>query len=146
MASLRLLRPFTLPQQLTPARFDLLYQLHLTRYRSPFQYRLAEWLGVTRATICKMIRGLRELGIVELRVDQKGVHYRRIQLTRFGRKCFARALKSVRRGRVDAAVRSAWRTLELSRRASRSIVGDLIFAALRYCRGLEEHTELYRYD
>src|SRR5690348_6461533 len=96
-ASLRLLRPITLPEDLTPARFDLLYQLHRTRYRSPYQYVLARSLGVSRATICKMVRGLRERGILEVLVDAKNGRRRRIKLTRYGRKRFARAFKSIRR-------------------------------------------------
>ncbi|MGH7326746.1 MAG: MarR family winged helix-turn-helix transcriptional regulator [Polyangiaceae bacterium] len=144
-ASLGLLRSFTLPEQLTPARFDLLYALHRTGYKSPYQWWIARMLGVSRATVCKMIRGLRNLGMLELHVDKKNVHARRISLTKLGRKRFARALKAVRRGRVDAGVRGAWKAAELPRRETRFLVYQLVGLTQRYSRGLDEFTELYRY-
>lgn len=141
--SLKLLRQFTIPEDLTPARFDLLYVLHKTRYRRPFQCRVAEWLGVSRATICKMVRALRNLGIIELIVDPKKTHFRRIKLTRFGRKRFSRALKAIRRGRVEGAVRSAWSTAELSTKEVIQEIVELRSRVFRFSRGLDERIELY---
>ncbi|MGH7284976.1 MAG: hypothetical protein ACRELY_25905 [Polyangiaceae bacterium] len=139
-----MLRRFTLPEHLTPARFDLLFALHSTQHRMPYQWWLAKALGVSRPTICKMIRALRDLGILELRVDTRDVHARRIVLTRFGRKRFARALKAVTRGRVNATIRSAWRHAELPRREVELTIQDLIGLVQRYSRGIDEFTELYR--
>ena len=143
-ASLKLLRPFTLPQELTPARFDLLYALHMSRHRWPYQWWLAKTLGVTRATICKMVKALREIGLIDLSLFKTG-RQRRISLTRLGRKRFARALKAVRRGKVEAAVRSAWRKLDESRFDQWATVAELLEAADRYSRGLGDFTKLYRY-
>ncbi|MGH7285166.1 MAG: hypothetical protein ACRELY_26890 [Polyangiaceae bacterium] len=144
-ASYKLLQTFTIAEGLTPARFDLIYALHNTYYRWPFQWWLAQRLGVARATVCKMIRALRDLGFLELRVDSKDVHARRISLTKLGRKHFGRALKSIRRGRVDAAVRGAWKAAELPRRQTRFMVYELVGLIQRYSRGLDEFAELYRY-
>jgi len=144
-ASLKVLRPFTLPLDLTPARFDLLYALHLNRYHRPFQWWLARVLGVTRATVCKMIGALRRLGMIELSIDGKNVHARRISLTRLGRKRFARALKIVRRGKIEAMIRGAWRRMELSRRETGYIVDEVINIVQRYSRGIDEFAVLYRH-
>ncbi len=50
---------------LTPARFDLLFIVHERPNYAPTQTDLCRILGVTAATISKMVRSLEELGIVE---------------------------------------------------------------------------------
>ncbi len=49
---------------LTPARFDLLYVIH-QRPHAPTQTELCQALGVSAATVSRMLRSLEELGIVE---------------------------------------------------------------------------------
>ncbi len=144
LASLKLLRKFTASEELTPARFDLLYALHVSRGRRPYQWRLAQTLGVSRATICKMVKGLCRLGFLEISAT-KTRRQRRITVTRYGRKRFARVLKAVRRRKVEAAIRYAWRAMEESRFEQWATVAELLEATRRYVRGLGEFRELYRY-
>jgi DNA-binding MarR family transcriptional regulator len=49
---------------LTPARFDLLFLVHERLNDAPTQTELSRALGVTAATVSRMVRSLEELGIV----------------------------------------------------------------------------------
>ncbi|MGH7281280.1 MAG: MarR family winged helix-turn-helix transcriptional regulator, partial [Polyangiaceae bacterium] len=145
-AASKVLQAIAAREGLTPARFDLLYTLHLTRYRAPFQFRIAEWLGVARPTICKMIRALRKIGLVEIRPDAVVRKRKRISLTRVGRRLFARLLRVVRRGQVRAAMRAAYCALGEPRKAVRMLLAEIVDRVERFSRGLDEFTTLYRAD
>ena len=73
---LRLTRPWITRLGLTAARFDMLTAIR--RYPlGPFQRDLVEMLGVTRATISRMLRSLEELGLIQRRrsdVDRRQLH------------------------------------------------------------------------
>src|SRR4029077_6115039 len=95
--------------------------------------------------ICKMIRALRNLGMLDLSVRRVNRRARRISLTRLGRKRFARVLKAIRKRKVEAAVRSAWRVMEFSRFEQWATIAELIEALDGYSRGLRDYTRLYKY-
>jgi DNA-binding MarR family transcriptional regulator len=92
-ASLKMLRPLAARHDLTPARFDLLYALRVIQRYSPYQTVLSNRLGVSRPTICKMVRALEKAGFLERRVATRDRRYRHLTLTRYGRRCLARLLK-----------------------------------------------------
>ena len=81
---LRIARPWLAPFGLTPARFDMLTAI--SRYpMGPFQRNLRQMLGVTRATISRMLRSLEDLGFIQRRrshFDRRQLH---ITLTPEGR-------------------------------------------------------------
>ena len=142
-ASMRLLEPLAARHLLTPARFDLLYVLHLSRYKAPWQFWVAQQLGVSRPTICKMIKSMRAAGLVALSLDPKYRFRKRISLTRDGRKCFARLFKMFRRRRIAGPVEGAWRHAHLSRDELFENLCEIIARSQRYSRGLDEYTVLY---
>src|ERR1700689_1444636 len=102
-ATLKLLQPIAARNGLTPARFDLLYVLHAkTGDVEPYQFRIAKFLGLSRSTICKMVRAMEKLGLVErsreIIFDQRR---RRVTLTRYGRRCIRLVLKAIRRREIE---------------------------------------------
>jgi DNA-binding MarR family transcriptional regulator len=92
-ASLKMLRPIAARDGLTPARFDLLYVLHVTRSHSRDQTVLAKRLGVSRPTICKMVRALEKAGFLERSVSTRDRRYRLLELTQQGQRRFTKLLK-----------------------------------------------------
>lgn len=102
-ATLKLLSPIAARAGLTPARFDLLHLLHARPSMvEPFQCRIAKLLGLCRSTICKMLKAMEKIGLVQrardMMVDQR---YRRVTITRHGRWCIRRVLKAIRRREVE---------------------------------------------
>ena len=59
----RLLRPWLLPFGLTPARFNMMIAIASQRGGIP-QHLLRSLLGVSTATICRMLKSLEKLGYV----------------------------------------------------------------------------------
>src|ERR1700712_4571942 len=57
-------RKFTNPNGLTPARFDMMYAIDQHRDSLLWQSDLRRLLGVTAATISRMVRSLEDLGYV----------------------------------------------------------------------------------
>jgi DNA-binding MarR family transcriptional regulator len=143
LVSQKLLQGFAIQAELTPARFDLILVLQRSRFQAPFQSFLAKWLGVSRATVCKMVRRMREAGMVELSVDPEDRRRRRISLTLFGRRCYRRLDKMRHRGKIAAAVRFAWCTACLSRAEVRLCMAEIVEHVRRYCRGLNDHTTMF---
>jgi DNA-binding MarR family transcriptional regulator len=80
---------------LTPARFDVLFLLHrdMSRGDSKRQSAVRKALGVSRATICKMMQLLARLGFVERKRDGRQVD---VWLTDLGRAILRHALKTLR--------------------------------------------------
>jgi DNA-binding MarR family transcriptional regulator len=92
-ASLKMLRPIAARHDLTPARFDLLYALKAIRCYAQDQTALAKRLGVTRPTVCKMVRALEKAGFIERHVDTRDRRFRRLELTQHGQRRFTKLLK-----------------------------------------------------
>lgn len=107
---LDLLRPMAAAHELTPARFDLLYAVHgfLRLKLVPSEKSLAFTLGVSRATVCKMLRSLVELGFVSLTPCEEDRRRRLVRLTQLGRRRFRAVLRLARHRQVDAAIRSPY--------------------------------------
>ena len=64
-ATLKINRPLLDRHAITPARFDLLYVIHLERWGSLRQSKLRRVLGVARPTISRMVRSLETLGLLD---------------------------------------------------------------------------------
>jgi DNA-binding MarR family transcriptional regulator len=102
-ATLKLLHPIAARSGLTPARFDLLYVLHAkTGMVPPYQFRVAQLLGLSRSTICKMIKAMEKIGLVqrspEIVFDRR---CRRVKITAYGRRCIRQVLKVMRRREIE---------------------------------------------
>jgi DNA-binding MarR family transcriptional regulator len=95
-ASLRICRPMLAKMGLTPARFDLLYAL-MNRRSGTFQGKLQKTLGVTRATVSRMLGSLEALGLIERRVDDVDRRRKRVSLTTLGRERIVQAHKDLTR-------------------------------------------------
>jgi len=93
--------------RLTPARFDLL-DLVLRHDGNIAQWRLIELLGVTGATISRMLKSLEKLKLVVRGRWEIDARYRIVELTREGRRRVKKVLRQlVDSGGVDRIVRSA---------------------------------------
>jgi len=143
-ASLKMIWPIAAAHGLTPARYDVLYVLNVRR-QSRTQAALAKRLGVTRPTICKMVRALVKAGILEQSVASNDRRCRRLDLTRYGRRCFSRLTKFVgrRNGRLDkklGATLFEWNPLR--RKRDDFFIGILWRTAL-LARALGDHAVLY---
>jgi DNA-binding MarR family transcriptional regulator len=84
-ATLRFARPLLARFGLTPARFDLLYAIAPNRYSrertSTLQRDLRDALGVTGATICRMLQSLEKLGLIVRTRSEYDARQRNVELT-----------------------------------------------------------------
>jgi DNA-binding MarR family transcriptional regulator len=105
--SLRVTRKRLVEMGLTAARFDLLYLLDERPSRFPRRQRmLVKKLGVTPAVVSRMLKALRETGLVARQRDEADRRSWLISLTDVGRHRIRKAiLFFIRRG-------GAWRHLE----------------------------------
>lgn len=98
-------RRFTLEHGLTPARFDMMRIVDLHRF-GVGQSRIQDLLGVSAATVSRMLKALEELGFV---VRERMLHdrrQRRVHITERGRYCVDKACDGlVRRGGADLLAR-----------------------------------------
>lgn len=92
-ASLRIPQRITRRHRLTPARFDMLYLVDRSELHAP-QAGLRAALGVSRATVSRMLRSLEELGMIRRRrsIDHRT---RDVYLTDYGRTMFRRAAREL---------------------------------------------------
>jgi DNA-binding MarR family transcriptional regulator len=67
---------------LTPARFDMLYVIDQEEFC--FQRSLQDVLGVSAATVSRMLRSLRRLGLVESAVNEDDRRTKLVALTELG--------------------------------------------------------------
>ena len=106
-ATLALLRPVLGQVGLTPARFDLLYALN--QYRNGVtQSGLWKLLGVSRATVSRMLASLEQLGLLTRAIVAIDKRKRLVKLTTLGRWKVAFIYRAVARsGWADLAVDSA---------------------------------------
>jgi DNA-binding MarR family transcriptional regulator len=103
---LRIARQLLHGFELTPARFDMLTAVWNGKHQGCTQRELRTKLGVTAATISRMVRSLEELGFVEGRRHEEGDRRTRwLKLTARGLSCVRRATRRiVRSGAVQHAV------------------------------------------
>jgi DNA-binding MarR family transcriptional regulator len=99
-STLRLSRPLLAKMGLTAARFDLLHPLRRHRNYGLRQSSLQRMLGVSRATVSRMVRSLEDLGLVRRERDTQDYRQKRVLLTELG---FERVRLAFRR-----LVRSGW--------------------------------------
>jgi DNA-binding MarR family transcriptional regulator len=83
-------RPLTERLRLTPARIDLLRAID-ERYAAGCQAEIARVLGCSRVNVSRMVRRLRDLGIVELRRNERDRRRLDVSLTARGRFLIRRA-------------------------------------------------------
>jgi DNA-binding MarR family transcriptional regulator len=89
-----------------------------------------------------MVPAMRAAGLVEIAVEPHNRRLRRVSITRYGRRCFARLDKTRRRGRIAGAVRAAWRTELISRAEVRLKMAEIKEYVARYTRGLDDHVAM----
>jgi len=108
--SLRVCRRILAGTRMTPARFDLVQVLvRDAAYNGrvgQFQSALWKALGVSRATVSRMLGALEELGFVRRLVMRKDRRLRWVELTREGAAWF-RLARRVARLPAESAVKSA---------------------------------------
>ncbi len=86
-ATLRVARPALAELGLTPARFDLMYALLPAADQTFFRLRQSELrdvLGVSGATVCRMLRSLETLGFIKRRREESEKRQRIVELTKEG--------------------------------------------------------------
>lgn len=140
-ASLKMLRPIAARHDLTPARFDLLCALQAIRCYAQDQTALSKRLGVTRPTICKMVRALETAGFLERHAATRDRRFRHIKLTRYGRRCFAKLLK--RLPVVDQKLRRSMYHWEPSRLLRSQFFGQMNWRVAHLARALGDEALLY---
>jgi DNA-binding MarR family transcriptional regulator len=92
---------------LTPARFDLLYIVAKEHSILP-QRELQRTLGVTAATVSKMLTSLEDLGLVEREVMEEDHRCRYVVLTKAGRRRVLEAARLlIHTGHIQLMVDSA---------------------------------------
>ena len=93
---------------LTAARFDLLYALYRRPLRAEAQSKLTRELGVSRATVSRMLASLEQLGIVQRTPDPLDRRQRWVALTAEGRaRIHCAVLRLYRAGSAQLAVDTA---------------------------------------
>jgi DNA-binding MarR family transcriptional regulator len=105
--TLRIARRHFAKLRLTAARFDLLYAVR-ERRRGIVQSTLRRVLGVSRATVSRMLASLERLGLVTRRVFERDRRKRLVELTNRGKFRIARAHRELTvSGWANLAVASA---------------------------------------
>src|SRR5271154_1732091 len=108
--TLRITRKVLVAMGLTAARFDLLYAVKKVR-RGLNQSALRKVLGVSRATVSRMLASLEELGLVRREVTTADRRQKFVQLTTKGRWRIALAHRQLTRsGWAQLAIDSALET------------------------------------
>ena len=96
-ASLRMTRPLLKGFGLTPARFDALYKIYSAD--GLMQFELCEALGVSRATVSRMLGSLEDLGLISRQKLYDNVT-KVVELTKHGRSVIEGAIHSL----IDSGV------------------------------------------
>ncbi len=147
-ATLKLLHPIAARNGLTPARFDLLYVLNAkSGWGGPYQFHIAQLLGVCRSTICKMVRAMEKIGLVERRreIIFDG-RRRRVIITPKGRCCIRRVLKAIRRREIEKPLLDSVAFWSCETRNKRfDFIVDLGHHVGRLLRGLGDRAECRPY-
>jgi DNA-binding MarR family transcriptional regulator len=105
--TLHITRPMLIRMGLTAARFDLLYAVK-ERRNGIRQSVLRRVLGVSRATVSKMLASLEELGLLTRETDREDRRTRRVRLTSLGLHRIRYAYRQLARsGWAQLAVESA---------------------------------------
>src|SRR5262249_33609106 len=105
---LALSRSFVERFGITPARCDLLYSARRPRGAPRRQSEIRRVLGVTAATISRMIRSLEELGLVVRTVPHDDRRQRVVRLTKAGATVLRHVMrKIVATGRIEERLRGA---------------------------------------
>ena len=151
LSTLKILRPVAARHDLTPARVDVLCTLLKTSYAPrfvPFQFGIAERLGLSRSTVCKMIKVLIKGGFVQRTTEWNlgDQRFKELELTRYGRRCLLRVLKALRRRDVDKPLCRALPTLWYPTRENRTkFFFDLFHLARRLILGLHDPADIQLY-
>jgi DNA-binding MarR family transcriptional regulator len=84
LGTIRLTRRWLTPFGLTPARFNMLCAITSNGYRGVAQHDLLGLLGVTSATICRMLKSLEELGLIVRKPHPGNPRHRWVSITAAG--------------------------------------------------------------
>lgn len=84
LQTIKVVRALLRNEELTPARFDMMRILELHREWGIGQGKLTALLGVTAATVSRMLRALEELGFVTRRRVARDGRVRRVHITELG--------------------------------------------------------------
>jgi DNA-binding MarR family transcriptional regulator len=103
---LRIMRPALAKMGLTPARFDMMYAVH--EREGLRQIALGRALGVSGATVSRMVTSLEKLGLLERDTTCTDLRQRFVYLTDAGRRCIRKAIRRfIRWGTAELAIDSA---------------------------------------
>lgn len=120
--------------KLTPARFDLL-DVVLRHGGNVAQWKLIELLGVSGATISRMLKSLEKLKLVKRGRWESDARYLIVELTREGRRRVKKVLRLVvDSGYVDRIVRSALTSPPVRATAASAARGESVRAVTRWRR------------
>ncbi|MBX3186492.1 MAG: MarR family transcriptional regulator [Labilithrix sp.] len=97
LRAVEMLKPLAAEFDMTPARFDVMYVLRMFGGVTN-QSRLWQFLGVSRKTMSKMVKGMEEKGLVWRRVDPDNARERDVIMTKYGIEQFFAAAKRFLRG------------------------------------------------
>lgn len=115
--------------KLTPARFDLL-DVVLRHGGIVAQWKLIELLGVSGATISRMLKSLEKLKLVKRGRWESDARYLIVELTREGRRRVKKVLRLVvDSGYVDRIARSALASTPVRATAASPACGESVRAA-----------------
>ena len=107
---LRIARPLTVVFGLTPARYDMLFAIDGAPFGALLQRDLRGRLGVSAATISKMLASLEDLSLVRRSVFRGDRRQRLVQLTAKGKEALVAAeYELVTSGQISGW-RSTWRS------------------------------------
>jgi DNA-binding MarR family transcriptional regulator len=108
LGTIRLTRRWLTPFGLTPARFNMLCAITTSGFRGLAQHDLLGLLGVTSATISRMLRSLEELGLIVRKPHPRNPQRRWVTITWAGAHRLRAAIDEV----VDSG-ELAWAVAEI---------------------------------
>ena len=96
LRAIAFVRPWLAHTAITPARYDILHLLHEHRLRPLRQTALKHALGISAATLSRMLKRLEELGFITRSPSPRDRRAKNVALTAGGRREFRHVLYAIR--------------------------------------------------
>jgi len=136
LASLRIARELVIPHGLTPARFDLLCALG-EPYQAITLNELCARLGVSKATVSRMVKALEDLGFVQREHYLEDLRLRSVELTATGYQRMRAVIRDVQAaGYIELAIESAVAPKRVPDSTARAAARRALVMVRRLARGL----------